>query len=297
MIIDRKSVFDVFKFQEISSDDETFTITWHSDFNDENELDDAIEMYTYLTGQSLGSIFSAYSAFHSQFIKNILANRLVGFQLSAFIDIVNPENVTTNICLVFKDNHNKYFHEFDTSLFRCVDEIKQMAIKKFKIDTARIRMRYVLDGSIENKPLAERLKNEFYDMSFGWYDFEIPIHGKLISIPFDWDDYTARPNKDGSITVNCGEQNWDTVEHPDVLKDSFDNVLDKFGISRGELTPQIMAQATKINELIVDYWNSEDYDYSQDKIFIKSLCFIDKDDNEYPVSDTVLANANNILKF
>ena len=160
-----------------------------------------------------------------------------------------------------------------------------------------IRMQYTLSGRLCNKSLKEFSDIQGRSFTPGGFAIDVPIHEKTICVPFDWCSYSASVNEDGTMTVIHGEKTIFSVGAENELDECYEEDWIALGISREDLTSEVMAKTTAIREFAIDYWpvpNDQDQD---DELHIESLCFLDDDGTEYPVEDTVLKAAGNILKL
>lgn len=157
-----------------------------------------------------------------------------------------------------------------------------------------IRMHYTLSGRLDGKSLNEFVKIPNYSLSFGGFEFEVPIRGKNICVPFDWESYLGKINPDGTLSGFHGESTFFSTGSDDELDECFEEEWKQLGITREDLTADVMAEAIAIREFYVDYEPVADNN-DGDELYIQRLSFLDEAGREYEVSDKVLAAAGNIL--
>lgn len=138
MIIDEKSVFDVFKYSYCDLMDNLFFIGWTTDFMHNEKFNEAYDMFEYISGVSLQQALKLQK---SSLIPTILnAGRLVGFKMYAIFDKTLIKNDTfplnavadMKISFIWEDGHSQYFDALSVPLFRCRTEFSQAAFDKYK---------------------------------------------------------------------------------------------------------------------------------------------------------------------
>lgn len=164
-------------------------------------------------------------------------------------------------------------------------------------------MKYTLTGTICGKTLKEFAKMPQSSFSPGGFQMEIPINGNNICVPFDWPSYSANGNDDGTMTVMHGCKTLFSTGDDSELDDCFEDDWARLGITREDLTAETLAKVSKIVEFYIDYYPySEDIginpeDVKEDELYLKELCFIDGNDNEYPVPKSILDATGNLLEL
>lgn len=146
-----------------------------------------------------------------------------------------------------------------------------------------MKMKAVLYGTIGSMSISDYSKRN-NSLSFGGYDFAIDRDGTVINVPFDFMGYSANVQNDGSLLLVAGA---DTLffKNNDRLDDCYDCEYEKLGITREDLTAEVLASAVKINEFCIDC------DYPMD-LTIKSIMFIDDDTREYEMDEKVIDEFN-----
>lgn len=138
MIVNEKSVFDVFEYAYCDLMDNLFFIGWTTDFIHDKNFDEAYEMFEYISGVSLQQALKLQK---SSILPTILnAGRLVGFKIYAIFDKTLIKNDTfplkavadMKISFIWEDCHSQYFDALSVPLFRCRTEFAQTAFEKYK---------------------------------------------------------------------------------------------------------------------------------------------------------------------
>lgn len=167
-----------------------------------------------------------------------------------------------------------------------------------------IMMRYTVKGCLGRKTdLREFAKMAESSFTSGGFAMDIPIKGKVVTVPFDWDSYSGSTNEDGTMTVTHGEKTLFSTGAEDELDDCHEEEWGKLGISREDLTAKTLANAVAIREFYVDYCpTSEDMEPTQDEtlndhLYLTELCFIDGNGAEYYVADPVLKETGDLLEL
>lgn len=165
-----------------------------------------------------------------------------------------------------------------------------------------VMMRYTVKGCLCGKTdLREFAKIPESNFASGGFEMEVPINGRTVSVPFDWDSYSASSNEDGSMTVTHGEKTVFSVCTEDELDDCHEEEWKKLGISREDLTAETLSKTTTIKEFYTEYYPMpEDLEPTpkednEDCLYLTELCFIDGDGKEYYVADSVLKETGNLL--
>lgn len=161
-----------------------------------------------------------------------------------------------------------------------------------------IRMHYTLSGRLYGRSLKDFFEIPHYSSSIaiGGFEFEIPLNGKSISVPFDWKSCIGLVNPTGTISCLHGERNSFSTGSDDELDDCYEEEWKRLGIKREDLSANVMANVTAIREFHVDYGPVADNN-DGDELYIQRLSFLDETGREYEVSDEVLAAAGNILRL
>ena len=157
-----------------------------------------------------------------------------------------------------------------------------------------IRMTCVLSGRLCGMSLSDFFNKPKFGLSFGGFEMEIPIHGKSIPVPFDWESYIVTLNNDGTLTLRCGESTFFSTGSDEELDDVYEEEWKKLGVTREDLIPETMAESTAINEFYVDYEPVPE-ESDEDVLYIQRLSFLDDAGREYDLSDEVLKKVGNIL--
>lgn len=142
----------------------------------------------------------------------------------------------------------------------------------------------VLSGNIGGM-LPSDYKRTDGAICFGGFDFEIEKDGKRLNVPFDFLGCVANIKADETIVLEEGAKTFLSGGN-DQLDDCFDEQYAKMGISREDLTADVLAATTKINEFTID---CDDCDVN---LNIDSITFIDDNGNEYSVEKQVIEKFN-----
>ena len=155
--------------------------------------------------------------------------------------------------------------------------------------------------------LFEKVGNKLYvltkeavnGLSIGGYCFN--IDGK--DVYFDWDSFSGT-EKDGIFRLQTG--NGGLIKDYE-LSDCYDEMYEKMGLSRNQITAKFLASVKEIKEIHINFIDINDDECNfgcndQDEHFlmeIKEICFVDMDatiGGIYSVSQEVINNFNNKLK-
>lgn len=144
----------------------------------------------------------------------------------------------------------------------------------------------------ENGNLIMLTKENTDGLSIGGYYFV--INGK--EIPFDWDAFSGS-EEDGTFEFETGYGWFNDFD----LSECYDEDYDQLGISRADITAELLASVEQIKEVHMNFvddngdecdfgWNEENEDF---KIKLLMVTFSDIDnDKEYVVRQEVLDKFN-----
>lgn len=167
-----------------------------------------------------------------------------------------------------------------------------------------VMMRYTVRGCLCGKTdLREFTKIVDGSFSSGGFAMDVPIKGKVMTVPFDWDSYSGGANADGTLTVTHGEKTLFSVGDENALDDCHEEEWRRLGVTREDLTAETLAKTVAIREFYVEYYPTlEDLklapkEGTKDHLYLTELCFIDGNGEEYYVADSVLKETGDLLEL
>lgn len=135
-------------------------------------------------------------------------------------------------------------------------------------------------------------KKELKSIFLGGYYFVID----RIEIPFDWDDVSGT-ELNGIFSFDTGVSSFGNNFE---LSNCYDDEYERLGVSRKNISAQLLSSVSKINDFHINFVNSDDEEidlyYNDDdkyKIQLVKVSFIDVDSEiEFNVDKYVLDNFN-----
>ena len=122
MIIDRKNIFDVFRFNGIEEETTYKRVVWTSI---EAEYEDARDMFEYLTGTSIRNFLKEEAGEYLE--TQMRQSKLVGFKLSCF----DNKKIQPYLKMLFENGHTSLGYEVVLREKDC-KKIKDEAEKELK---------------------------------------------------------------------------------------------------------------------------------------------------------------------
>lgn len=118
----------------------------------------------------------------------------------------------------------------------------------------------IFKGHIEK--LTKRLKQmsvyrleEFREsgegLTVGEFCFRVQVNGKMLDVNFDFPAYAANVLSDNTLMFEAGAATFFS-NHNDHLDECYDEEYAKMGISRADLTGEVLSSATEIREVAID---------------------------------------------
>lgn len=119
---------------------------------------------------------------------------------------------------------------------------------------------------------------------FGGYSVTTIVNGKELQVPFDWESCVANVQEDGTILIEAGEST--SFGGKPELDNCYDEEYRNLGIKRVDLTAEVLAAATSIDEFVISCDSNE-----EPEIELVSMEFLD-DTGVYRVRDNVPGSFN-----
>ena len=143
-----------------------------------------------------------------------------------------------------------------------------------------LKMFAKMEGTIGDYAGLLEFEESDNGLSFGGYCFRIPINGKEIDVPFDFQGFAANIQDDGTLLLEAGADTPFSSGNDSQLEDCWDDEYEKLGISREKLTAKVLSSVTEIKEFVVD---------CEERVNLKILSIeFFEDGRVYPVDDDVV---------
>lgn len=150
-----------------------------------------------------------------------------------------------------------------------------------------LKMYATLDGKL-NGMNFEEFKKSGQELYFGGFCFKCMINGEDKSVSFDWDSFIANTQEDGTLLLEEGTKTF--FDGSEELDDVYDYEYERNGFSRDDITANVLAATTEIEEFTIDYDAKEKLS-DDDYLHIISIVFEDET-GYYFVSGEVLDRFN-----
>lgn len=108
-----------------------------------------------------------------------------------------------------------------------------------------------IDGTVGNFPTLKEFRESGEGLTVGGFCFRVQVNGKMLDVNFDFPAYAANVLSDNTLMFEAGAATFFS-NHNDHLDECYDEEYAKMGISRADLTGEVLSSATEIREVAVD---------------------------------------------
>ena len=108
-----------------------------------------------------------------------------------------------------------------------------------------------IDGTVGNFPTLKEFRESGEGLTVGGFCFRVQVNGKMLDVNFDFPAYAANVLSDNTLMFEAGAATFFS-NHNDHLDECYDEEYAKMGISRADLTGEVLSSATEIREVAID---------------------------------------------
>lgn len=100
-----------------------------------------------------------------------------------------------------------------------------------------------IDGTVGNFPTLKEFRESGEGLTVGGFCFRVQVNGKMLDVNFDFPAYAANVLSDNTLMFEAGAATFFS-NHNDHLDECYDEEYAKMGISRADLTGEVLSSAT-----------------------------------------------------
>ena len=108
-----------------------------------------------------------------------------------------------------------------------------------------------IDGTVGNFTTLKEFRESGEGLTVGEFCFRVQVNGKMLDVNFDFPAYAANVLSDNTLMFEAGAATFFS-NHNDHLDECYDEEYAKMGISRADLTGEVLSSATEIREVAID---------------------------------------------